>query len=79
MAEQGLHSVKTFSASHTAPPASRLGVHKSWEGTELGQLTPTDLRDIPYLMIAYAAIKAEGQKEEGETLMVIWKDKDFLS
>jgi len=35
-AEQCLHRVKTFSAPHTTPPASRLGDTRSWEGTQLG-------------------------------------------
>jgi len=32
----------------------------SWEGIQLGQLTPDDLRDIPYHTMSYSAIKAGG-------------------
>ena len=39
MAEQCLHRGKAFSASHTAPPASRLGVRKKWGGDTAGTVS----------------------------------------
>ena len=59
--EQCLHRVKVFSASHPTPPARRLGGTRSWEGTQLGQLTPTDQRDISDHMVLCSAIKAGGR------------------
>uniref|UniRef100_A0A8D0EQK9 Uncharacterized protein n=1 Tax=Strix occidentalis caurina TaxID=311401 RepID=A0A8D0EQK9_STROC len=47
------------------PPVSRLGCARDWEGTQLGQLTPTDQRDIPYRIPSCSAIKPRGKKEEG--------------
>ena len=44
---------------------------RSWEGTQLGQLTPTDQRDIPYHMTSCSAIKAGGKKEEGRMFGVM--------
>ena len=38
------------------PPVSRLGISKRLGGTQLGQLTPTDQKDIPCLMISCLAI-----------------------
>ena len=40
-AEQCLHRVKAFSASHTTPPASRLGVHKKLGGDTVGTADPS--------------------------------------
>ena len=40
IAEQCLHRVKAFSASHTALPASRLGVHKKLGGDAAGTADP---------------------------------------
>jgi len=40
MAEQCLHSMKTFSASRTTLPASRLGVHKKLIGDTAGTADP---------------------------------------
>ena len=34
------------------------GCTRSWEGTQLGQLTPTDQRDIPYHITSFSAYKA---------------------
>jgi len=50
IAEQCLCSVQASSVPHTALPASGLGVQRSWEGTQLGQLTPPDQRDVPCCM-----------------------------
>jgi len=41
---------------------------RSWEGTQLRQLTPTDQRDIPYHMITCSAIKAGGNMDRMEGL-----------
>ena len=38
------------------------GCTRSWEGTQLGQLTPTDQRDIPYHMTSCSAYKAGGRR-----------------
>ena len=41
------------------------GCTRSWEGTQLGQLTPTDQRDIPYHMYdVMLSNKSWGKKEE---------------
>ena len=56
---------QAFSVSHPTPPASRLGVHRSWDGTQTGQLTPTDQRDIPYHMTLCSAYKARGKRRKG--------------
>lgn len=45
--EQCLHRVKVSPASRTTPAVRRLGCITSWEGTRLGQLTPTVQGDIP--------------------------------
>jgi len=36
MAQQFLHCIKAFSVSHTAPPVSRLDVHKKLRGDTAG-------------------------------------------
>jgi len=50
IAEQCLHSVKAFSASHAALPASRLGVHKRLGGDTDGTADPKRPQgySIPY-------------------------------
>jgi len=40
---------KNFPASHPTPPVRSWGCTRSWVGTWLGQPTPADRRDIPYL------------------------------
>jgi len=40
IAEQFLNKVKAFSASHTAPPVSRMGVHKKLGGDTAGTADP---------------------------------------
>lgn len=57
-AEQSLHGIKDFCASHIALLASRLGVYKKLEGTHAGQLTRTDQRDILYHMTSCSTYKA---------------------
>ncbi|KAK4810900.1 hypothetical protein QYF61_013308 [Mycteria americana] len=47
IAEQCLHSVKAFSAPHTAPPASRLGVHKKLGGDTAGRADPNGPKGYP--------------------------------
>jgi len=48
-----------------APPASRLGSTRCWEGMLLGQLTPTDQRGIPYRMTSCSAYKAGRRRRKG--------------
>lgn len=43
IAEQCLQRAKAFSAAHTAGRSTR-----NWEGTQLGQMTPAEQKDIPY-------------------------------
>ena len=40
------------------------GCTRSWEGTQPGQLTPTDQRDIPYHMTSCSAYKARGRRRK---------------
>ena len=48
------------------PPHQRVGWGcTSWEGTQLGQLTPTDQRDIPYHMMSCSAYKAGEEEGRG--------------
>ena len=47
------------------------GCPRSWEGTQPGQLTPTDQRDIPYRMTSCAAYKAGGRRRKGGTFGVM--------
>lgn len=37
---------------------------RGWEGTELGELTPADQRDVPYWMSSYSAYKAGERRKE---------------
>lgn len=46
IAEQCSGSAMAFSDSYLALSVSGLGVEKNWEGTHLGQQTPSDHRDI---------------------------------
>jgi len=36
---------------------------RSWEGTQLGQLTPADQRGVPYHVMLCTAIKAVGRRK----------------
>ncbi|XP_074989722.1 LOW QUALITY PROTEIN: tubulin alpha-8 chain-like [Calonectris borealis] len=49
------------------PPHQRggWGGTRSWEGTQPGQLTPTDQMDIPYHMTSCSAIKLGGEVDGG--------------
>jgi len=47
------------------------GCTRTWEGTEPGQLTPKDQRDIPYHMMSCPAIKRGQKKKEGGD---VWSD-----
>ena len=64
-----LSRARTASRLSLFPALSHQQVHwgcpRSWEGTQLGQLTPTDQRDIPYHMTSCSAIKVT-RKERGE-------------
>lgn len=50
---------------------SRLRGHKELGGTQLGQLTLTDQRDIPDLMTSCSAYKAGGEKKKEGTFRVM--------
>lgn len=41
------HTASRHFVSHPTPAASKPGVHKKLEGTQLGQLTPAVQRDSP--------------------------------
>lgn len=47
---------------HLALPVSRLGVHKVWRGTQPGQLTQNDQRDIPHHVASGSAHQVAGRK-----------------
>ena len=47
------------------------GCTRSWEGTQPGQLTPTDQRDIPYRMASCSAYKAGRRRRKGGTFGVM--------
>lgn len=71
VAEQGWHSAKTLSSNHLCTPkASRLGVGKSLGGDQLGQLTRTHQRDIPYHTMPCLAIRAKGKEEVASTFLI---------
>lgn len=50
---------KNFSASHSALPGMGWGCTKTWEEIEVGQLTQTHPKDVPYHMASDWAIKLE--------------------
>jgi len=60
-----LERVRDFSAAHPSAPVTRLGCASSWEGTQLGQLTPTDQRDISHHMMSCPAYKVRGRRRKG--------------
>lgn len=64
------YSVKAFSLSHTVLQWSRLGKVREWEGTQLGQLTPTEQGDIPCHMTTCSAIKTDRRIRKG--VMVVF-------
>ena len=55
------------------PPHQRVGwgCTRGREGTQPGQLTPTDQRAIPYHMTSCSAYKAGGRRRKGGTLGVM--------
>lgn len=59
----GTCTMSTFCSSHSVPRASRLEWRRSWEGTQPGQLTPDDQRDIhiriPCHIVSCSAIKTK--------------------
>lgn len=63
--EQFLHRAKALSSSHPTSPGRKLGVHKLG-GRQLGQLTPTDQRNIAYYVTSCSAYRAGGRtRKEG--------------
>jgi len=46
------------------------GCTRSWEGTQLGQLTPAGQRYIPHHMTSCSAIKAGGRRRKGGRLQL---------
>lgn len=42
------------------------GWARSWEWTQVGQLTPTSWREITYYVMPWSAIKVQGKEEERE-------------
>lgn len=44
------------------------GCTRSWEQTQLGELTPSDPRDIPHQTVSMLAHKAEGRRSVGGCL-----------
>lgn len=57
--EQCLHRSKDFPAPHAVLSVMKLGVHQDL-GTQPGQLTQNDQRDVPYHMTLCSAIKLWG-------------------
>lgn len=51
------------------------GYIRNWERTQLGQLSPTDQRDIPDHMISCSIYKAGGRRRKAGD---IWSDGVFL-
>jgi len=47
------------------------GCTRNWEGTQLGQLTPTDQRDIPCHITSCSAYKADGRRKKRWTWEVM--------
>jgi len=43
----------------------------SWEGTQLGQLTPSDQRDVPYQKTSCSAYKVGGRRRKLRIFRVI--------
>lgn len=68
IAEQRIHSQGLFCTTHQW--AGR-GCTRIWEATEPGQMTPSDLRDIPSHMTSCSAHRAGGQRRKAGK---IWRD-----
>lgn len=60
------------SPSHAAMKASRVECMRVWEGTEEGQLTLTDQRDIPCHTVSCSSIQAMRNKEEEHSVMAFF-------
>jgi len=43
---------------------------RNWEGTQPGQLTPNDQRDVPYHMMSCSTYKVGGRRRKRKTLGV---------
>lgn len=68
VAEQCLHRAKAIFTSHAALPSEEPGgpqeVHK---GTQPGQMTQPDQRDIPYRIVSCAEMKDGVKRRRGGT------------
>lgn len=54
-----------YTVVHTVPPTPEVWVcTRSWERTQPGQLTPSDLKDISFHMTSCSSINIGGKKEE---------------
>jgi len=62
------HSQGLFCFSHH--PTS-WGCTRGWEGTQLGQLTPADQRDILYHVMLWSAYKAGGRRRKRRIFRVM--------
>ena len=49
------------------------GCTRIWEGTRLGQLTPTDQRDLPCDTVSCSAYKAGGRRRKGGRTCLKWQ------
>ena len=68
IAEQFLNKVKAFSASHTAPPVSRMGVHKKLGGDTAGTADPNWPKGypLPYDVIHSKQSSGRGWASRGD-------------
>lgn len=57
--QHSAYTARTFSAPHTAPPASRLGVYNKLRGDTAGWP-----KDNPYSMMAHSAYKGRGRRRK---------------
>lgn len=55
---------KAFSSSHPCHQGGCWGCTGKWEGTQQGQLTPANPRDIPHHMASCAAYKSGGRRRQ---------------
>jgi len=63
--EQCLHRAKVFSASHSTPPASGLGVHEKVGGDAAGTADPNWPKWYSMLYDIMLSIESWGRKKEG--------------
>lgn len=73
-AQQCLHRGKVFSGPHATSPASRGEEHNKLEGMQLGQLTPTNPREILRRLVSCLAYEAEGRRRMGAKGGNAWSD-----